>query len=70
MKVMKVYIGVDVGSVSTNIAILDPEGVVLDTIYTRTQGDPLSSVKRAMGEMATRHSDLVVLGAGTTGGDG
>ena len=40
---MKAYLGIDVGAVSTNLALLDENLEVVFVSYLRTAGDPLSS---------------------------
>ena len=38
------YLGVDIGSVSTNVVVIDEEGHVVVEIYVRTQGRPIEVV--------------------------
>lgn len=64
---MQVYLGLDIGSVSTNIAVLTNDGTVLDTLYIRTQGKPIEAVQQALGHIRAAHQHLEILGAGTTG---
>lgn len=64
---MKVYLGVDVGSVSTNIAVLDAAGAVRDTVYLRTQGRPVDAIQQALRFIGERQPGLAVAGVGTTG---
>lgn len=64
---MTVYLGVDVGSVSTNIAAIDEVGTVLDTVYLRTQGRPIDAVQQALRQIHERRPALTVGGVGTTG---
>ncbi|HAK74893.1 MAG TPA: 2-hydroxyglutaryl-CoA dehydratase [Sporomusaceae bacterium] len=64
---MRVYLGLDVGSVSTNIAVLTNEGTVLDTLYIRTQGKPVEAVQKGLNRIREAHQPLEVLGVGTTG---
>ncbi len=45
---MRAYLGIDVGAVSTNLALLDEARNVIFASYLRTAGDPLSSVARIM----------------------
>ncbi|MBN1543766.1 hypothetical protein JW992_16605 [candidate division KSB1 bacterium] len=63
-----VYLGLDVGSVSTNLVLLDRDGRVIDSVYTRTEGRPVQVVQR---EFLKWHSSwgnrLTVLGVGSTG---
>ena len=42
------YIGVDVGSVSTNIAVIDSSGYVLAFSYIRTHGRPIEAVQKGL----------------------
>jgi len=65
---MEVFLGLDVGSVSTNLVVMDREGVVRSAVYIRTQGDPRRAVLEAIAATRARHGDeLTVCGAGTTG---
>ena len=62
------YMGIDVGSVSTNVVILDDEAQLIEEIYTRTQGRPIQVVTDALKDIADRWGDrLRILGVGTTG---
>ncbi|MBL7133219.1 MAG: hypothetical protein ISS78_03900 [Phycisphaerae bacterium] len=62
------YLGVDVGSVSTNVAVIDTEGGVITEIYTATEGRPIEVVSDALQEIEAEWSDrLNIRGVGTTG---
>jgi len=61
------YLGVDVGSVSTNLVLIDEAGVLLEKIYLRTQGDPIGAVKEGMRQLAAVAGDMKILGVGTSG---
>ncbi|MEA4882381.1 MAG: acyl-CoA dehydratase activase [Clostridia bacterium] len=61
------YLGVDVGSVSTNLVLLGESEEYIDSVYLRTQGKPIDAVKDGMRTLAHAHPDFCVLGAGTTG---
>lgn len=62
------YLGVDVGSVSTNLALVDDEGSVIKEIYLRTQARPIEVVHEGLQEIQRDVGDRVrVLGVGTTG---
>lgn len=61
------YLGIDVGSVSTNIVILDTSGQVVDTLYVRTQGQPIVAVQTGLRTIKERNRSLVVKAVGTTG---
>jgi len=62
------YLGIDVGSVSTNLAVLDEEGRLLHGIYLRTSGRPIEVVQEGLQEIDRLFRDrIVVRGVGTTG---
>ncbi|MCL6638637.1 MAG: acyl-CoA dehydratase activase [Firmicutes bacterium] len=65
---MKYYLGIDVGSVSTNIVLLDEGGIVRQAIYLRTNGRPIEAVQRGFKELAGRlPAGINIRGAGATG---
>jgi len=62
------YLGVDVGSVSTDLVLLSPDGEVLDSIYLPTRGRPVDVLREALLTFRETHGErLRVLGVGTTG---
>ena len=62
------YLGVDVGSVSTDFCLLSPEGELLDGIYLRTRGDPVRVIREGLDLISERtRGRLRVLGVGATG---
>jgi len=62
------YIGIDVGSVSTNVVAIDNNLNVLSKQYIKTNGQPLESVKQGLRCLREEFSsDVKVLGAGATG---
>lgn len=62
-----IYIGVDVGSVSTNVVAIDKDVNVLFKTYIRTNGQPIDSVKEGIRQLKESLGDVEVLGVGTTG---
>ena len=63
-----VYMGIDIGSVSTNVALIDDEGNVVKEIYTRTKGRPIEVVSDALLEVRDEMGDRIrIRGVGTTG---
>lgn len=65
---MKGYLGIDVGSVSTNIVFVDKEKVLHEKLYIRTKGDPLNSVKSGLKQIKEKlPEDVEILGVGVTG---
>ena len=62
------YLGVDVGSVSTNIVILDEQGELLVGKYLRTSGKPIQTVQEGLHTIGKEiGQDIEIKGAGTTG---
>ncbi|MCK4242533.1 MAG: 2-hydroxyglutaryl-CoA dehydratase, partial [Dehalococcoidia bacterium] len=65
---MEVYLGIDVGSVTTKLAVLDKKDQLIDALYLRTQGEPIAVVQQGLRETAQRlPSDVQTKGVGTTG---
>jgi predicted CoA-substrate-specific enzyme activase len=65
---MKAYLGVDVGSVTTKVVVLDQDYRVLEALYLRTRGKPLEVVQLGLREVRQRlPADLAIAGVGTTG---
>jgi predicted CoA-substrate-specific enzyme activase len=65
---IEAYLGIDIGSVSTNLAVIDAAGNVLKDIYLRTQGRPIEVVHAGLKEIeAEMGSRLDIRGVGTTG---
>ena len=52
-----IYVGIDTGSVSTNVIAIDENYEVIFDRYIRTKGQPINSVKEGMGELNTFLSD-------------
>ena len=62
------YIGIDVGSVSTNLVAVDDNGDVIMEIYVPTEGNPIEVVTRNLKKMGDEIGDkIIVKGVGTTG---
>ena len=62
------YLGVDVGSISTNVVVMDAEGRVLSKRYLMTAGRPIEAVRQGLAEVGEEVADLVeIQGACTTG---
>ena len=61
------YMGVDVGSVSTDIALIDKEYKVVEKIYLRTKGNPIKAVQEGFKILKNKYEDSEIYAAGTTG---
>ena len=65
-----IYLGIDVGSVSTKLVAVDQEGRLLAKTYALHHGKPLASVKEgllALQSKLPQGVEIQVLGVGTTG---
>ncbi len=62
------YLGIDVGSVTTKLAALDEEDRLVTSLYLRTQGRPIAMIQQGLKELATRlPAEAQIKGVGTTG---
>lgn len=61
------YLGVDVGSVSTDIVLLDEHMTVNEKIYLRTKGNPIKAVQDGFKILKNKYDQLEISAAGTTG---
>lgn len=62
------YLGIDVGSLSTNVAVIDKNNNVLSRRYLPTASRPLEAIKRGLSEVGEEIGNKVVIRAvGTTG---
>lgn len=64
---MRAYLGIDVGSVSTNLVVMDENNKIFKSVYLRTQGQPINAIKNSMRLILNEFPKLEVLGVGTTG---
>ncbi|RJQ31935.1 MAG: 2-hydroxyglutaryl-CoA dehydratase [Actinobacteria bacterium] len=65
---MKCYLGIDVGSVSTNLVIIDDNSKIISWIYRRTQGQPIKAVQAGISELKElARADIEIKGVGATG---
>ena len=68
---MKTYLGIDVGSISTNLVLIDEKSQILKSLYLRTEGDPIEAIQRGLKELKryiSKYSQPIeISGVGTTG---
>ena len=63
-----VTLGIDVGSTSTDLVLLDGRGRIVDALYLRTGGDAAKAVCEGLAELGGRAgSDVRVVSVATTG---
>jgi len=62
------YLGVDVGSVSTNLVLINEENEVVEKLYLRTSGQPINALRTGMKMLSEKYGrNTVIRGVGTTG---
>lgn len=61
------YLGVDVGSVSTDLVLLDKKMNVVEKIYLRTRGKPINAIQDGFRLLKARYDGIEINSVGTTG---
>jgi len=62
------YLGIDIGSISTNLAVIDDQDRLLAKRYLMTAGRPIEAVQKGLDEIGREIGDRVkICGVGTTG---
>jgi predicted CoA-substrate-specific enzyme activase len=62
------FLGIDVGSISTNLAVVDDDGHLLAKRYLMTAGRPIDAVNQGLREIGEELGDRAeIMGVGTTG---
>jgi len=64
---MKYWLGVDIGSVSLNVIVMDDGRRTIHSEYVRTLGRPIEAARAAFARMLARIGDVEVSGAAVTG---
>ncbi len=65
---LKAYLGLDIGSISTNLAVIDENGGLLAKRYLMTAGRPIDAVRQGLEEIYSEIGDTVeIMSVGTTG---
>jgi predicted CoA-substrate-specific enzyme activase len=68
MTMKAAYLGIDVGSISTNLALIDEAGELLNKKYLLTHGQPVRIMQNGLKELAREMDGAVTIkGLGTTG---
>lgn len=66
--VLECYLGVDVGSTSTNLVLSNEDNDIISYRYLRTLGNPIQAVRTGLDELKQELGDKIrIVGAGTTG---
>jgi predicted CoA-substrate-specific enzyme activase len=64
---MKGFLGLDVGAVSTNLAVIDTDRKVVFHRYMRTGGEPITSIREIFKAAGEACRGIEILACGTTG---
>jgi predicted CoA-substrate-specific enzyme activase len=65
---MQAYLGIDVGAVTTKMAVLDEADELLVSLYLPTGGEPVASVQRGLKQISRQlPPDTVIKGVAATG---
>ncbi|MBR1810513.1 MAG: 2-hydroxyglutaryl-CoA dehydratase [Clostridia bacterium] len=63
----ELYLGIDVGSISTDLVLMEPDRTIYKKIYLRTHGDPISAVAAGINRILDGERDIKIAAVGTTG---
>lgn len=61
------FLGIDVGSVSTDLVIMDGNGKITAKQYLRTQGAPIRTLTEGLKIFQKEFAGIPISGVGTTG---
>lgn len=61
------YLGIDVGSVSTDFVLMDRDKQIVDQLYLKTRGNPIAAVKEGLTLLSNIYHNKQIIGVGTTG---
>lgn len=64
---MAYYLGIDVGSVTTKLALIDQDLKLHFSCYIRTEGGPIKAVQKSFRDLHASCGDVTVSSVGTTG---
>ncbi|UZE93418.1 MAG: 2-hydroxyglutaryl-CoA dehydratase [Candidatus Nealsonbacteria bacterium] len=68
---MRTYLGIDVGSISTKLVLINEKNQILYHLYIRTEGNPILAVQRGLKNLKEYIKDnsleIEIAGVGTTG---
>lgn len=61
------YLGIDVGSVSTDFVVVDGKEKIRSQLYLKTRGNPIEAVKEGLRQLGKEYKSGEIAGAGATG---
>ncbi len=67
LKKKRAYLGIDVGSVSTDLVLIDEDGKPFSKYYLKTLSKPIEAIKKGISLINDQFPGIEILGVGTTG---
>ena len=66
---IKGYLGIDIGSISTKGVIIDKNNTILASTYLWTKGNPINAVKEVLKDLQKqiKNKNIKIVSVGTTG---
>jgi predicted CoA-substrate-specific enzyme activase len=64
---LNVFLGVDIGSVSSNFVLMNDQCEIIKKVYLRTMGNPVQAIRSGFTQVMDEDSELEIRGVGTTG---
>ena len=68
---MKTYLGIDVGSLTCKIVLIDEKNELIFSSYFRTEGNPIGAIQKGLKELEiwikNHNPEIEIAGVGTTG---
>jgi len=66
--IVKCYLGIDIGSVTTKLVLIDENEDIITEIYTKTDARPIEVVSKGLRDIEKKLGDKIeIIGVGTTG---
>ena len=63
----ELYLGIDVGSVSSNFILMDAKKNIIEKVYLKTMGKPIEVIQKGLEIIQTVVNGKKIFGVGTTG---
>ncbi len=64
---MNVFLGVDIGSVSSNFVLMNDQCEIIKKVYLRTMGNPVQAIRSGFAQVTDGAGAMQIRGVGTTG---
>ncbi|AKL96388.1 CoA-substrate-specific enzyme activase [Clostridium aceticum] len=65
---LECYLGIDIGSTSTNLVLMNKESEIIAYRYLKTLGNPIEAVRKGLKDLKYEFGDRIkMMGVGTTG---